>query len=79
LQNCCPSDAVAGIVDFRSREAETVFVLDLASPMMMVPSGTTALTPLVWLSAPASAAGIVAATALRSERVVICVALTCLS
>jgi hypothetical protein len=64
---------------FRTREGATVFVVDVASPMMMVPSGTTALTPGVWLSACASAAGIVAATALRSERVVIRVALTCFS
>ena len=67
------------MADFRTREAATVFVIDVASPMMMVPSGTTALTPGVWLSACASAAGIVAATALRSERVVICVAPTCFS
>src|SRR5450756_87514 len=77
LHNCCPSAAVAGMVGFRSREAATVFVVDVASPMMMVPSGTTALTPWVRLSARASAAGIVAATALRSERAVICVAPTC--
>src|SRR5581483_2056269 len=44
--------------------------------MMMVPSGTTALTPGVWLSACASAAGIVAATALRSESLVTCVSPT---
>ena len=67
------------MADFRTREAATVFVVDVASPMMMVPSGTTSLTPRVWLSACASAAGIVAATALRSERVVICVAPTCFS
>ena len=67
------------MADFRTREAATVFVFDVASPMMMVPSGTTSLTPGVWLSACASAAGIVAATALRSERVVICVAPTCFS
>ena len=54
-------------------------MVDVASPMMMVPSGTTSLTPWVWLSACASAAGIVAATALRSESVVMCVASTCFS
>src|SRR5580704_5526589 len=65
---------------FCTREAATVFVLYLPPcPMMTVASGTTSLTPRVWLSACASAAGIVAATALRSERVVICVALTCFS
>jgi hypothetical protein len=47
--------------------------------MMMVPSGTTSLTPGVLLSACASAAGMVAATALRSERAVIFVAPTCFS
>ncbi len=67
------------MADFCTREAATVFVFDVPSPMMIVPSGTTALTPGVWLSACASAAGIVAATALRSERVVICVAPTCFS
>src|SRR5580692_12822459 len=78
LHNCCPSAALAGMADFRTWEAATVFVLYLPlSPMMTVASGTTLLTPRVWLSACASAAGIVAATALRSERVVICVALTC--
>ncbi len=79
LHSCCPSAADDGRADFRTREADTVGVVDVASPMMMVPSGTTSLTPWVWLSACASAAGIVAATALRSERVVMCVALTCFS
>src|SRR5580692_2481308 len=80
LHNCCPSAALAGMADFRTWEAATVFVLYLPlSPMMTVTSGTTLLTPRVWLSACASAAGIVAATALRSERAVICVAPTCFS
>ena len=47
--------------------------------MMIVPSGTTSLTPAVWRSACASAAGIVAATALSSDRVVMLVAPTCFS
>ncbi len=67
------------MADFRTWEAATVVVFDVASPMMMVPSGTTSLTPLVWLSARASAAGMAAATALRIERPVICVAPTCFS
>ena len=79
LHSCCPSAAVAGIVDFATWEAATVFVLDVASPMVIIPSGTTALTPGLLESACASAAGIVAATALRSESLVICVARTCLS
>src|SRR5580658_55208 len=78
LHNCCPSAAVAGMFDFSNWKATTVGVVDVASPMMMVPSGTT-LTPGVWLSACASAAGIVAATALRRESCVICVAFTCVS
>src|SRR5580704_7147599 len=78
LHSCCPSAALAGMADLRTWEPGTVFVLYLPpSPMMTVMSGTTLLTPRVWLSACASAAGIVAATALMSERVVICVALTC--
>src|ERR1700722_6460712 len=78
LHNCWPSAALAGVADLRTWEPATVFVLYLPpSPMMTVTSGTTLLTPRVWLSACASAAGIVAATALMSERVVICVALTC--
>src|ERR1700729_2728557 len=44
--------------------------------MMIVPSGTTALTPGLLARAPASAAGIVAATALRSESFVTLVAPT---
>ena len=79
LHNCCPSAAVAGLADLRTREPATVFVFDVPSPMMMVPSGTTALTPRIWLSACASAAGMVAATALRSERAATCVAPTCFS
>src|ERR1700735_3287949 len=79
LHNACPSAAVAGMADFPTREAATVAVFDVAPPMMMVPSGTTALTPWVWLSACASVAGMAAATALRSERAVICVAPTCFS
>jgi hypothetical protein len=47
LHNCCPSAAAAGIADFRTREEGTVVVVDAASPMMMVPSGTTSLTPCV--------------------------------
>ena len=54
-------------------------MVDVASPMMMVPSATTSLTPWAWLSACASAAGIVAATALSSDRVVMPVAPTCFS
>ena len=81
--SCCTAAArrraLARKADFRTREAATVFVFDLASPMMMVPSGTTFLTPGAWLSARASAAGIDAATALRSESLVICVAPTCFS
>src|SRR5215472_12831939 len=80
LHNCCPSPAILGMARFRTREAATVFVLYLLPcPMMIVPSGTTSLTPRVWLSARASAAGIAAATALSSQRFVICVAPTCLS
>jgi hypothetical protein len=79
LHSCWPSAAVAGMAGFRTREAATVFVLDAPPPMMTVPSGTTALTPRVWLSACASAAGIVAATALSSDRVLTCVAPTCFS
>ena len=45
LHSCCPSAADAGMADFRTREADTVCVFDVASPMMMVPSGTTSLTP----------------------------------
>ena len=75
----CPSAALSRKADFRTREEGTAFVVDLASPMMMVPSGTTFLTPAAWLSAFASAAGMDAATALRSESFVICVAPTCLS
>lgn len=56
-----------------------MLVVDVASPMRMVPSGTTSLTPWVWLSACASAAGISAATALRIDRDVMCVAPTCFS
>ena len=78
LHNCCPSDAVPGIVDVATREAATVPVLDVASPMMIVPSGRP-LTPGLLARAPASLAGIVAATALRSERRVMCVAPTCFS
>ena len=66
------SPAVPGVVDLATREAATVGVVDVASPMMIVPSGTTALTPGVWLSACASAAGIVAATALSSDSFVTC-------
>src|SRR5215469_8854715 len=80
LHSCCPSAAVAGMAGFCTREAATVFVSYLLPcPMMTVASGTTSLTPGVWLSACASAAGMVAATALRSERFLICVAPTCLS
>src|SRR5215469_9898705 len=80
LHNCCPPTAVAGTARFRTRETATVFVSYLVPcPMMTVPSGTTSLTPRVWLSARASAAGMDAATALRSERAVICVAPICLS
>jgi hypothetical protein len=66
-------------VGLRTREAATVGVFQAPPPMMMVPSGTTSLTPGAWLSACASAAGIVAATALRIERLVMGVAPTCLS
>src|SRR5581483_1738006 len=79
LHNCCPSVAAPGTVDFHTCEAATVLGFRLLSPMMTVPSGTTALTPRVWLSARASAAGILAATALRSHRALIFVAPTCLS
>ncbi len=80
LHSCCPSAAFAGMAGFRTWEAATVFVLYLPpSPMMTVASGTTSLMPGVWLSACASAAGMAAATALRSERAVICVAPTCFS
>ncbi len=47
------------------------------SERTMVPSGTTSLIPEAWRSACASDAGIVAATALRSERLRTCVAPTC--
>ena len=48
LHNCWPLGAVADVLDdFCTREAGTVGVVDLASPMMTVPSGTTALTPWV--------------------------------
>src|SRR5215469_13583269 len=80
LHICCPSAALAGMVGLRTREAGTVLVLYLLPyPMMMVPSGTTSLTPGVWLSACASAAGIDAATALRSHRARILLAPTCFS
>src|SRR5581483_4879109 len=79
LHTCCPSVAAPGPVAFHTCEAATVLGFRLLSPMMRVPSGTTALTPRVWLSARASAAGILAATALRSHRALIFVAPTCLS
>src|SRR5579863_5138048 len=80
LHSCCPSAALGGMADLRTWEPGTVLVLYLPpSPMMTVMSGTTLLTPRVWLSACASAAGIVAATALMSERAVTCVAPTCFS
>src|SRR6185437_9613423 len=44
VQACCPPDPADENGDFPTREAPTVGVVDLASPMMMVPSGTTALT-----------------------------------
>ncbi len=79
LHSCCPSAAVPGIAAFATWEGATVGVGDLASPMTTVASGTTALTPGLLASARASAAGIVAATALRSESFVMRVAPTCLS
>ena len=79
LHNCCPSAAVAGMVDFRTWEAATVLPFRVLGARMTVPSGTTALTPRVCLSARASAAGILAATALRIQRVLIFVAPTCFS
>jgi hypothetical protein len=79
LHNWCPTDGVPAMVDFCTREAATVFAFRVLGARMTVPSGTTALTPRVCPSARASAAGILAATALRIQRVLICVAPTWLS